>query len=134
MSTFGKGDRVRHTEYGYTGTVEEHLGGQNYLVHADRVVGGYTPLEITGDNLEPLAFEDIPIAGETRETRSVLRYLSTEVRMHHTLADDLRTDSVEQFKQDAIRSLGDATEIAGSDLRGADWVTVFNTVKEERGE
>ncbi|RCH68709.1 hypothetical protein DT019_08520 [Streptomyces sp. SDr-06] len=123
-----KGSRVRNTRWNYEGTVESHLGGTTYLIHADKPGGIYTPVEAQEEDLTPLVAEESP------ETRAVMRYLSTAVRMHHTIADKLRLDSMEQFRADATRALGDATDVTGAELKAADWQTVYNEIKEDRGE
>lgn len=129
---YRKGDRVHNIEWDYVGTVQRPLGSGTYLVHADKPNGVYTPVEAQEKDLVPLALADI--AGESPETRAVLRYLSTEVRMRHTIADGLRLDSVEQFRADAMRALGDATDVTRAELKAADWQTVYNEIKEDRGE
>lgn len=131
---FSKGSRVRNTRWNYVGTVQKSLGSDRWLVHADKPGGVYTPVEAAEADLVPIGFLDIPIAGESRETRAVMLYLKTEVRMHHSIADGIRLDSVEQFKQDAMRTLGDATEVTQAELEGADWETIFSELKEEHSE
>jgi hypothetical protein len=102
------------------------------MVSADKPGSVFTPVGAQEHDLVPLGLEDSAIAGESPETRAVLRYLYSEVRTGHTLADRLRLDSVEQFRRDAMQKLGDATEVTWHQLEGADWQTVFNEVKEER--
>lgn len=126
---FEKGDRVRNHYWKYNGTVQYSLGNGMWLIHADAKGGLSTPVEANETHLMP---EDGIIAGENSETRAVLRYLGTELRLRHTIADGLRLDSAEQFEHDARRALGDATEVTWHQLEGADWQTVFNEVKEER--
>ncbi|KPC90789.1 hypothetical protein ADL27_32520 [Streptomyces sp. NRRL F-6602] len=72
------------------------------------------------------------LTGESPETRAVLRYLSTEARMHVTVADSLPLDSVEEFMRSAKVTLGDITEVTKRELDGADWPYIFRTVKEQR--
>jgi hypothetical protein len=129
---FSKGSRVRNTRWNYVGTVQRNLGNGTWLVSADKAGDVHTPVEAQEHDLVPLGLEDSAIAGESPETRAVLRYLYSEVRTGHTLADRLRLDSVEQFRRDAVQKLGDATEVTQQELEAADWQTVYDEIKEER--
>ncbi|MFF4529210.1 hypothetical protein ACFY1P_08045 [Streptomyces sp. NPDC001407] len=138
---FEKGSRVRNRRYGYTGTLEKRIGSDRWIVYADpkeplvqdeRTLPGI-PVEADEHNLEPLDFIDVAsVVGESRETRAVMLYLRKEIHMGHALMDSLSLSSLESFTKDARRVLGDATEVTGKELDGADWEAIYEAVKAER--
>jgi hypothetical protein len=139
---YEQGSRVRNTKYGYLGTVDKSIGKDRWLVFADSDKIDHSlpgalpgvPVEADGKDLVPLSHLDIASGiGESRETRAVMMYLHKESRMHHTYADSMGLDTLEMFKRDARRILGDATDVTEEELTGADWEYIYQEIKEEQG-
>ncbi|MFF4606138.1 hypothetical protein ACFY12_25780 [Streptomyces sp. NPDC001339] len=67
-------------------------------------------------------------------THKVAELLLTEVGMRHELWESCSLDDPDAFRNDAIRLLGDLTEISSRDLRDADWDHLWRDALELDGQ
>lgn len=69
-----------------------------------------------------------------RQTETVIRALSREVRMYTPAHEGMTVESLDLFREQASRWLGDKTRLATRTIRGADWEAVYAYVKGKREE
>ena len=126
------GDDYRSSEHGFRERITEavqvahkaimkELMGEVDTEGANPVISNHTPAE------------EVSVNGESEETRKVMSALMDRTDLWTEAGERLPLDSLEEYKEAAVRWLGDNSELSSREIDGADYSVPLEYFRETTG-